>query len=82
MCIRDSYDTFGEFLCSYHYGDIHMPRLKEAEPLSVMCKHFLECIESGKTPRSSGASGLKMVKLLAASDESLAANGAEIPVEF
>jgi len=48
----------------------------------VMCKHFLECIESGKTPRSSGESGLAMVKLLAASDESIAANGAEIPVEF
>ena len=76
------YDTFGEFLCSYHYGDIHMPCLKEAEPLSVMCKHFLDCIESGKTPRSSGESGLRMVKLLAASDESVAANGAEIPVEF
>jgi len=72
------YDTFGEFLCSYKYGDIHMPRLKEAEPLSVMCKHFLECIEEGKAPRSDGESGLKMVKLLAASDQSIAENGAEI----
>jgi len=72
------YDTFGEFLCSYHYGDIHMPRLQEAEPLSVMCKHFLECIQTGKKPRSDGESGLRMVKLLAASDESIKANGAEI----
>lgn len=72
------YDTFGEFLCSYHYGDIHMPRLQEAEPLSVMCKHFLECIETGKKPRSDGESGLRMVRLLAASDESIKANGAEI----
>ena len=76
------YDTFGEFLCSYHYGDIHMPRLQDAEPLSVMCRHFLECIETGKTPRSDGESGLRMVKLLAASDESIAANGAEIQVSF
>ncbi len=74
------YDTFGEFLCSYHYGDIHMPRLKEAEPLSVMCGHFLDCIENGKTPRSDGESGLSMVKLLAASDASIAANGAEIAI--
>jgi predicted dehydrogenase len=74
------YDTFGEFLCSYHYGDIHMPRLKDAEPLSVMCRHFLECIETGQTPRSDGESGLRMVRLLAASDESIAANGAEIKV--
>ncbi|MCE5198279.1 Gfo/Idh/MocA family oxidoreductase, partial [bacterium] len=22
------YDTFGEFLCSYHYGDIHIPRIQ------------------------------------------------------
>jgi len=57
-------------------------RLKDAEPLSVMCKHFLECIETGSTPRSDGESGLRMVKLLAASDASLAANGAEIEVAF
>lgn len=74
------YDTYGEFLCSYHYGDIHIPRLQEAEPLSVMCRHFLECIESGATPRSDGESGLRMVRLLAASDESIAADGAEIAV--
>jgi len=46
-----------------------------------MCKHFLECCETGATPRSSGESGLRMVKLLAASDESIAKNGAEIPIE-
>lgn len=74
------YDTFGEFLCSYHYGDIHMPRLKDAEPLSVMCRHFLECIETGQTPRSDGESGLRMVKLLAASDQSIAEGGSEIKV--
>lgn len=76
------YDTFGEFLCSYKYGDIHMPRLKEAEPLSVMCRHFLDCIENGTTPRSDGESGLRMVRLLAASDESLANGGAEIKVNI
>ena len=74
------YDTFGEFLCSYHGGDIHMPRLQEAEPLSVMCKHFGECWKNGKTPRSSGQSGLNMVKILAASDKSIANGGMEIPI--
>lgn len=72
------YDTFGEFLCSYHYGDISMPRLQEAEPLNVMCRHFLDCIKTGKTPRSSGESGLRMVRILAASDKSIANSGAEI----
>jgi predicted dehydrogenase len=76
------YDTFGEFLCSYKYGDIHMPRLKEAEPLGVMCKHFLDCIETGATPRSDGQSGLRLVRLLAASDASLAAGGTEMEVSF
>ncbi len=76
------YDTFGEFLCSYHYGDIHMPRLQEAEPLSVMCRHFLESVEKGVRPRSDGYSGLRMVKLLEASDASIAQNGKEIEVEM
>lgn len=75
------YDTFGEFLCSYHYGDINMPRLQESEPLSVMCKHFLECVETGKTPRSDGESGLRMVRILEASDRSIAANGGEIMLD-
>jgi len=76
------YDTFGEFLCSYHYGDILMPLLKDGEPLNAMCRHFLECITNGAKPRSSGESGLKMVRLLAASDESIKAGGAEIPVDL
>ena len=74
------YDTFGEFLCSYHYGDIHMPRFQESEPLSTMCRHFLECIETGAAPRSDGESGLRMVRLLEASDRSIAGNGAEVEV--
>ncbi|MGQ9581571.1 MAG: gfo/Idh/MocA family oxidoreductase, partial [Armatimonadota bacterium] len=63
-------------------GDIHLPRLQEYEPLSVMCKHFLECIEEGKTPRSDGESGLRMVKLLAASDRSIVQNGMEVAISL
>lgn len=76
------YDTFGEFLCSYRYGDIHIPRLQESEPLSVMCKHFIECIETGNTPRSDGESGLRMVKMLSASDESILRNGEEVAIKL
>jgi predicted dehydrogenase len=76
------YDTFGEFLCSYRYGDIHLPRLQESEPLSVMCKHFLECVRDGKVPRSDGESGLRMVRILEASDQSIAQNGAEVAISL
>lgn len=74
------YDSFGEFLCSYHYGDIHMLRLQEKEPLSVVCRHFIDCIETGQTPRSDGISGLEVVRILEASDRSIAAHGAEVAV--
>ena len=57
-----------------------MPRVQETEPLNAMCRHFLDCIETGNTPRSDGESGLRMVRLLAASDKSVAGGGCEVRV--
>ena len=65
------YDSFGEFQYSYRYGDIVTPMLKESEPLAAECAHFLECIRTGATPRSSGETGLNVVRVLAAGQKSL-----------
>jgi predicted dehydrogenase len=63
--------TFGEFHLSYRTGDIISPRLSSVEPLKVEMEHFLECIRTGKTPRSDGASGLRVVEALEAAEASL-----------
>jgi predicted dehydrogenase len=75
------YDTFGEFQLSYRYGDIHIPKLDEAEPLKMECQHFIDCIE-GAEPQSSGRHGLEVLIVLDAIDRSMKRNGAEIEIEY
>jgi predicted dehydrogenase len=72
------YDTFAEFQYSYHYGDIHVPYVKQDEPLKIECKHFLDCIRTGDTPITSAAQGAGVVRVLEASSESLRQNGAYV----
>ena len=45
-------------------GDIYSPEVTNTEPLRVECEHFIECIQSGTTPRSDGESGLRVVRVL------------------
>ena len=72
------YDSFGEFQYSYRYGDIVTPFLEEYEPLRHECAHFLECIRTGRTPRSSGEVGLSVIRILSAAEESLLLGGARV----
>ncbi|HET6441537.1 MAG TPA: Gfo/Idh/MocA family oxidoreductase [Phycisphaerae bacterium] len=59
-------------------GDILIPKTPGGEPLRSECLHFLECIEKGRTPRSDGRDGLRVVRVLEAAGRSLAAGGAPI----
>jgi predicted dehydrogenase len=74
------YDTFADFHYSYHYGDSYIPYLKQEEPLKAECQHFLDCIEKGTEPLTSGRAGLELVRILEAASTSLKQNGA--PVTF
>jgi predicted dehydrogenase len=72
------YDSFAEFQYSYHYGDSYIPYLHLEEPLKSVCQHFLDCIESGARPNTSGREGLELVRILEAASASLKANGAAV----
>jgi predicted dehydrogenase len=74
------YDTFAEFHYAYHYGDVHIPYIKQEEPLKTECQHFLDCIRDGATPLTDGSHGLELVRILEASSESLRRGGS--PVEL
>jgi len=74
------YETFGEFQYTYHYGDSHIPRIEQIEPLRRMCQHFIECSHNGSPPLSGGASGLEVVRILEACSISLKANGGLVPI--
>jgi predicted dehydrogenase len=72
------YDTFGDFQYSYHYGDSHIPYLRQEEPLKIECQHFVDCIRSGGTPITDGCQGLELVRILEASSQSLRGNGSPV----
>lgn len=74
----DHYDSFAEFQYAYHYGDLHVPWIKQQEPLAVECQHFLDCINDGSRPISCGNQGRALVEILEASSRSLRAHGARI----
>jgi UDP-2-acetamido-3-amino-2,3-dideoxy-glucuronate N-acetyltransferase len=45
--------------------------LDEGEPLSLECRHFLDCIASGSTPRTDGREGLSVLRVLARASDAL-----------
>lgn len=61
--------TWGEYIA--RTGDIFSPRIPNREPLRLECEHFVECVRTGAVPRSDGASGLRVVRVLQALQESL-----------
>ncbi len=67
-------------LIDYRMGDIWAPKLDNREALSVECEHFLDCVRFNKIPLSSGAEGLKVVRLLEAASRSIAADGERVSV--
>jgi predicted dehydrogenase len=61
--------SWGEYIA--RSGDTFSPRIPNREPLRLECEHFIDCIRSGATPRSDGASGLRVVRVLEALQRSL-----------
>ncbi len=54
--------SYGEYIA--RSGDITSPRIPNAEPLRLECEHFVAAIRDGTAPRSDGASGLRVVRVL------------------
>ncbi len=56
---------YGEFLrLSMLDGDVRLPKIQAEEPLKAQNLAFLAAIRDGKTPRSDGAFGLGVVRVL------------------
>ncbi|MCY4673866.1 MAG: Gfo/Idh/MocA family oxidoreductase [Bacteroidetes bacterium] len=61
-------------------GDINIPNIRMSEPLRLECLHFVDCIRTGKTPRTNARNGLAVVRLLEAAQESLKSGGVKVPI--
>jgi len=72
--------AFGEYQIKLRAGDILIPKLPMYEPLKKECEHFVKCIENNKVPLTDGRNGLRVVKVLAAAQESLKNGGKTMKV--
>ncbi len=80
VTMRPYYDNYGEFQYAYRYGDIHIPRIEEVEPIKRECEHFVDCIRNNLTPATDGLNGLRVVAVLEAAQRSLRSGGAAVPL--
>jgi predicted dehydrogenase len=62
---------YGQYLLSYRHGDIYSPATDIWEPLSLECKHFIECVKNNEQPLTDGEGGLEVVKAVVAALVSL-----------
>ncbi|MBM3253427.1 MAG: Gfo/Idh/MocA family oxidoreductase [Candidatus Omnitrophica bacterium] len=58
-------------LVSYRTGDIYSPKIDTKEALSVACEHFIDCVKLRKSPITDGYSGLRVTKMIEASQRSI-----------
>ena len=71
-------DTVYQRHVGYRSGDMWAPRLDNVEALGIETEHFIECIETGRQPLSSGQAGLRVVRILEAASRSMANHGQPI----
>ena len=65
---------------SYRMGDIHVPALREAEALGLMVAEFAAAIREGRAPLTDGHSGMRVLSVLHAIDETLATGQSVAPL--
>jgi predicted dehydrogenase len=68
---REIYKT----LIQYRTGDMYAPQLDNVEALSRVIEHFVDCVESGQQPLTSGQVGLDVIRILEAADRSMKNHG-------
>jgi predicted dehydrogenase len=72
------FSSYGEYIA--RSGEAFSPRISNEEPLRIECRHFVECVRSGRQPRSDGHSGLRVVRVLEALQRSLEESSRAAPV--
>ena len=60
--LDQDYSSYGEYIA--RSGDAFSPTISNEEPLRIECRHFVDSIREGREPRSSGESGLRVVRVL------------------
>lgn len=73
-------DDRRQAIVSYRSGDMVAPALPETEALQGVMAEFAHCIRSGRTSRTDGRSGLRVLDILEAASRSLEFHGSVVPL--
>jgi predicted dehydrogenase len=73
-------DGIHKLLVSYRSGDMHSPKIPHTEALQMEAQYFVECIENNIEPFNNGEAGLKVVRMLEATDKSLKNGGGKVKI--
>jgi len=72
--------AFYQSLIQYRLGDMHAPSIDNTEALKIAVDHFADCIQNRKQPVTDGIAGLRIVRMLEATDRSLKKGGVKVAV--
>jgi predicted dehydrogenase len=75
ITVNGSSEKAHQLRIGYRAGDMWAPHISAKEALQTEVEHFVDCLRNGKTPISSGASGLRVVEILEAASRSIAEQG-------
>lgn len=67
-----------QILVSYRTGDMYSPKLDRTEALAGVVNEFADAIAKKRTPLTDGASGIRVVSLLEAAEQSLRSEGRRV----
>ncbi|MBP9853329.1 MAG: Gfo/Idh/MocA family oxidoreductase [Candidatus Omnitrophica bacterium] len=76
----DSKEGIYRSLIDYRLGDMRSPRVDPSEALKQELIYLVKCIENNQTPINDGHAGLRVVRMLEATDESLKHGGKVIKI--
>ena len=72
-------ESIYDLLVSYRSGDVWVPKVNPLEALKVEADYFVDCVtNNNKTPINDGMAGLRVIKILEATDKSLKSRGETI----
>jgi predicted dehydrogenase len=74
-------ETFGQYQLSYRTGDIVSPKVEAAEPIAHELEDFVSSVQSGGEPAASGELALNVVRLVEATEISMAEAGRQVSVD-
>lgn len=80
VTLRNDPESVYKQLVSYRSGDMSAPRIDLTEALQTEVQHFLDCIQLGAMPITSGISGLRVLSVLEAASQSMKNRGRAVRV--